>query len=122
MNEIKKGNNAKLVYNGRIPEIEKVQKKIHHDFYDDYNNVTALEFYDFVILRDLGVNIVDLVKKYDCEFVYYDQTNYIHRDVTDKIVSLQEEKDCLQKGTPDTLCQMLLFSQKQKRFLIKLYT
>lgn len=109
LNELKKGNNAKLVYNGRMPEVEKVQKEIHHDFYDDYNNVTALEFYDFVILRDLGVNIVDLVKKYDCEFVYYDQTSYIHRDVTDKIVSLQEEKDCLQKGTPErslVKCQM----------------
>ena len=121
LNELKKGNNAKLVYRGRIKEVEEAQKKIHHDFYDDFNNVTALEFYDMIILRDLGVNIVEIVKKYDCEFVFYDQTDYIHRLVTDKIVSLQEQKDCLQKGTPErslVKCQMEFIYGKpiQKRY------
>lgn len=106
---LKNGNNAKLIYKGHIKEVEEVQSKIHHEFYDDYNNVTALEYYDLIILRDLGVNIVEIVNNYDCHFVYYTETNYIHRKVTDKIIELQEQKEVLEKGTPErslVKCQM----------------
>lgn len=109
ISELKKGNNVKVIFDTRIPEIDEATSKIYLDLYDDYNNVTALELYDLKLLSDLGVNITKLITKYHCKFVYYDETGYIHEKVRDKICYLQYQKDHMKKGTPErslVKCQM----------------
>lgn len=109
ISELKKGNNVKVIFNTRIKEVDEATRELYLDLYDDYNHVTALELYDLKLLSDLGVKITNLITKYPCTFVYYDETGYIHEKVRDKICTLQYQKDHMEKGTPErslVKCQM----------------
>ena len=109
---LKKGENAKVVFTERIPEIDEATKKLDLDLFDDYNNVLALEYYDLKLLTELGLNIIKIIKKYRDKvksFITYDITGYIHHLVRSKIVKLQHEKELCKKGTPErsiVKCQM----------------
>lgn len=100
---LKHGENAKVIFNCRITEIEEATKELDLDLFDDFNGVLALEYYDLKLLSELGVNIVALIKKYREHvktFVTYDKTGRIHKLVRDKIVELQKRKERYAKGTP----------------------
>ena len=106
------GENAKVIFNKRIKEVDEATKSLDLDLFDDFNNVLALEYYDLKLLSDLGVNIVSLIKKYRNNvdtFITYDETGRIHKLVRDKIVELQKRKERYAKGTPArsiVKCQM----------------
>lgn len=106
------GENAKVIFDRRIPEIDEATKVLDLDLFDDFNGVLALEYYDLKLLSELGVNIVSLIKKYREHvktFVTYDKTGRIHKLVRDKIVDLQKRKERYAKGTPArsvVKCQM----------------
>lgn len=110
--EIVKGNNVKVVFNKRIPEIDEATKQFDLDLFDDFNGVLALEYYDLKMLSEIGINICEIIKKYYSfieTFVIYRETGRIHHLIKDKIVKLQKEKDILKKGTPErsiVKCQM----------------
>lgn len=98
------GENAKVVFNERIPEIDEATKALDLDLFDDFNNVLALEYYDLKLLSELGINIISILKKYKDivkKFVTYDETGRIHKLVRDKIVELQKDKERYAKGTPE---------------------
>lgn len=109
---LKKGENAKVIFTERIPEIDEATKQFDLDLFDDYNNVLALEYYDLKLLTDLGINIIQIIKKYKDKvkkFVTYDITGRVHRLVRSKIVDLQCKKERYAKGTPErsiVKCQM----------------
>lgn len=109
---LKNGENAKVIFTERIPEIDEATKKLDLDLFDDYNNVLALEYYDLKLLKEIGINIIKIIKKYKDKvksFVTYDMTGYIHPLIRSKIVDLQHEKEKCKKGTPErslVKCQM----------------
>lgn len=98
--EISKGNNVKFVCNEKIPEIEEKVSCYGISYWDDFNKMTALEFYDIIDVTKLGVNFTEIFNKYDCTFVTYDETNYTNYTFAEKCVKVFEEKNRLPKSDP----------------------
>lgn len=99
--ELKKGHNVKFVCNSKIPEIEEVVNKYGISFWDDFNKMTALEYYDIIDAKRLGVNFGEIFRKYDCTYITYDETGYTHRAFAAKYVEVFEDKNYWEKGTPE---------------------
>lgn len=99
--ELKKGNNVKFVCYDKIPEIENVVSDYGLSFWDEHNKMTALELYDIIDIKKLGVDFGKIFKKYDCTFITYDETGYTNRVFANKYVDVFEEKNYYEKGTPE---------------------
>lgn len=99
--ELKKGHNVKFVCDSKIQEIEEAVNKYGISFWDDFNKMTSLEYYDIIDVKRLGVNFGEIFRKYDCTYITYDDTGYTHRAFAAKYVEVFEQKNQLKKGTPE---------------------
>lgn len=101
ISELKKGNNVKFVCYKKIPEIEDAVRDYGLSFWDDHNKMTALELYDIIDIKRLGVDFGMIFKKYNCTYITYDETGYTNRVFANKYVDVFEEKNYYTKGTPE---------------------